>query len=289
MSICYLNGEFLPREKACISPMDRGFLFGDGAYEVIPVYARQPFRLDAHLRRLENTLAGLGIPQPHARAQWAAHIETLVARNAADEQAVYVQVTRGVDEKRNHAFPERICPTVFMMSDPLAPVPEAQMAEGVSMISLEDNRWLRCDLKTTALLANCLLRQQAVAEGCAEALLLRDGFLTEGSASNIFVVCEGVLVAPPKSHLILPGITYDVVLELAAEHGLPYETRAIAESEVRSADEIWMTSSTKEVLPVSRLDGRPVGSGRPGPVWQQMHAWFVACRNGEQHHGRSAT
>ena len=289
MSFCYLNGEFLPREQACISPMDRGFLFGDGAYEVIPVYARQPFRLEAHLRRLENTLAGLGIPQPHARAEWAAYIEALVAHNAGDDQAVYVQVTRGVDERRNHAFPERASPTVFMMSDPLAPVPEVQLAEGVGMISLEDNRWLRCDLKTTALLANCLLRQQAVAAGCAEALLLRDGFLTEGSASNIFVVCEGVLVAPPKSHLILPGITYDVVLELAAEYGLPYETRAIAESEVRSADEIWMTSSTKEVLPVTRLDGRPVGSGRPGAVWQQMHAWFVACRNGEKRHGRSAT
>ncbi|PTD95818.1 D-amino acid aminotransferase [Pseudothauera lacus] len=279
MSICYLDGQYLPLAEARVSPLDRSFLFGDGAYEVIPVYSRRPFRLEEHIARLGNTLAALRLPDPHSAVQWADMVREVVARNAWEDQSVYLQVSRGADDKRNHAFPAVIRPTVFMMSDALLTPPAAQLDSGVAAVSAADFRWLRCDLKTVALLANCLLRQHAVEQGCAESILFRDGFLTEGAASNIFIVRDGVMLTPPKSHLMLPGITYDVVLELAARHGLPHEVREILEDEVRSADEIWMTSSTKEVLAITTLDGRPVGSGRPGPVGRQMHAWYQDFKN----------
>lgn len=282
MSICFLNGGFMPRAEARISPMDRGFLFGDGVYEVIPVYGGKPFQLDAHIARLERSLAGIRMANPYSRAEWTDLVCRLVAAHPWTEQAVYLQVTRGTDTVRNHAFPRDVPPTVFMMADPLPPVPDEQMQSGVAVVSAVDNRWLRCDLKTTALLANCLLRQLAVEQGCAETVLFRDGFLTEGSASNIFVVKGGVLQAPPKSHLMLPGITYDVVLDLARKHGQPVEVRDIAEDEVRRADELWLTSSTKEVLPITRLDGQPVGNGRPGPVTLRLHGWYqLAKASGE--------
>ncbi|MBI4754847.1 MAG: D-amino acid aminotransferase [Betaproteobacteria bacterium] len=274
MGTVYLNGEFMPAEAARISPMDRGFLFGDGAYEVIPVYSRRCFRLEQHLHRLQATLDGIGLPNPHAVAEWMTLIETVVARNGDEDQSVYLQITRGADVKRDHAFPRGVPPTVFITSSPLV-TPGAQLREqGVAGVTAVDYRWLRCDLKTISLLANCMLRQQAVDAGAAETLLLRDGYLTEGAASSIFIVRDGTLLAPPKSHLVLPGITYDVVLELAARHGLPHEVRDIPEAQVRSADEIWMTSSTREVLPITRLDGQPVGSGCPGPVAARMHAWY---------------
>jgi D-alanine transaminase len=274
MSVCYLNGRFLPLAEASISPMDRGFLFGDGAYEVIPVYSRRPFRAAEHIERLGNTLEAIRLPNPHDAAGWAAIVDEVVARNPWADQSVYLQVTRGADDKRNHAFPAVTRPTVFLMSDELLTTPPEQLASGVGAVSAADFRWLRCDLKTVALLANCLLRQQAVDAGCAEAVLFRDGFLTEGSASNIFVVRDGVLLAPPKSHLMLPGITYDVVLELAARHGMAHEVREILEDEVRVADELWMTSSTKEVLAITTLDDRPVGDGKPGPLGRKMYAWY---------------
>ncbi|MBC9072923.1 D-amino acid aminotransferase [Thauera sp. CAU 1555] len=279
MSICYLDGQYLPLEQARVSPMDRGFLFGDGGYEVIPVYSRRPFRLEEHIVRLGHTLAAIGLPDPHSAAEWAAIVREIVARNDWQDQSVYLQVTRGADDKRNHAFPAEVRPTVFLMSDALVTPSVAQLESGVAAVSAADFRWLRCDLKTIALLANCLLRQQAVAQGCAETILFRDGFLTEGAASNIFIVRDGVMLTPPKSHLMLPGITYDVVLELAQRHGLAHEVREILEDEVRAADEIWMTSSTKEVLAITTLDGRPVGSGRPGPVGRQMHAWYQDFKN----------
>lgn len=279
MSICYLDGQYLPLSEARVSPMDRGFLFGDGAYEVIPVYSRRPFRLEEHIARLGNTLEALRLPNPHGADAWAAIVRELVARNDWQDQSVYLQVTRGADDKRNHAFPAVIRPTVFLMSDALLTPPAAQLESGVGAVSAADFRWLRCDLKTVALLANCLLRQQAVEQGCAETILFRDGFLTEGAASNIFIVRDGVMLTPPKSHLMLPGITYDVVLELAQRHGLAHEVREILEDEVRAADEIWMTSSTKEVLAITTLDGRPVGNGRPGPVGRQMHAWYQDFKN----------
>lgn len=279
MSLCYLNGHYLPLAEARVSPMDRGFLFGDGAYEVIPVYSRRPFRLDEHLARLGNTLAALRLPDPHTADEWRAVVGEIVARNPWEDQSVYLQVTRGADERRNHAFPALVRPTVFLTTEPLLTPPDAQRERGVAAVSAADFRWLRCDLKTVSLLANCLLRQAAVDQGCAETVLFRDGFLTEGAASNIFVVRDGVLLAPPKSHLMLPGITYDVVLELAARHGLPHAVREILEDEVRGADELWMTSSTKEVLPVTTLDGRPVGDGKPGPLARQMYAWYQDFKN----------
>ncbi|WP_332671640.1 D-amino acid aminotransferase [Aromatoleum sp.] len=274
MSVCFLNGEFGPLADARISPLDRGFLFGDGAYEVIPVYSRRPFRLEQHLQRLANTLEAIRLPNPHAPSEWAAMVGEIVARNPWDDQSVYLQVSRGCGERRNHAFPMLTRATVFLMSDELVTVPAVQLENGVSAVSAADFRWLRCDLKSTALLANCLLRQLAVDHGCAETVLFRDGFLTEGSASNIVIVQDGVMIAPPKSHLMLPGVTYDVVLELAARHGLPHEVREILEDEVRAAEEIWMTSSTKEVLAITTLDDRAVGNGRPGPVSRQMYTWY---------------
>lgn len=273
-AICYLDGEYLPLDQARVSPMDRGFLFADGGYEVIPVYSRQPFRLEQHLARLDNTLSGLEIANPHGDARWRELIGETIVRNVWHDQSVYVQVTRGCEGRRNHAFPHGLAPTVFITSEALVTVPAAQREAGVSAITAADFRWLRCDLKTIALLANCLLRNQALKAGCVEAILLRDGFLTEGSASNIFVVRDGIMLAPPKSHLMLPGITYDVVLELAAANGLRHRVREILEQELRSADEIWLTSSTKEVLPITRLDGHPVGDGRPGPVARQMYDWY---------------
>lgn len=279
MSICYLDGTYLPLTEARISPMDRGFLFGDGAYEVIPVYSRRPFRIAEHIARLGRTLDAVRIANPHTAADWEAIVNELVARNAWVDQSIYLHVSRGPDERRNHAFPAVVRPTVFLMSEALVTPSAEALASGVAAVSAADFRWARCDLKTTALLANCLLRQVAIDKGCAETVLFRDGFLTEGAASNIFVVRDGVLLAPPKSHLMLPGITYDVVLELAATHGLEHRVREILEDEVRTADELWLTSSTKEVLAITSLDGRPIGDGRPGPVGREMHAWYQEFKN----------
>lgn len=274
----YLNGQFLPIEEAKISPLDRGFLFGDGAYEVIPVYSRQPFRLAEHLRRLQATLDGIFLENPYPNEVWRKLIDHLIAVNEAADQSVYIQITRGADVKRDHAFPKNIAPTVFIFSTPLLTPSAEQRASGVAAITAVDNRWLRCDLKTTSLLANVLLRQQAVDRACAETILLRDGYLTEGAASNIFIVRKDVLLAPPKSQYMLPGITYDVVLQLAALHGMLYAVRDIAEAELHVADEIWMTSSTREILPVTTLDGKPVGTGKPGPVAEKMYTWYCAFR-----------
>lgn len=278
----YLNGQFLPIGEAKISPLDRGFLFGDGAYEVIPVYSRRPFRIDEHLRRLQATLDGIRLANPHTAAEWRALVGHVVdAAEGAEftDQSVYIQVTRGADVKRDHPFPQGVPPTVFIFTAPLVTTPAAVREAGIAAVSALDNRWLRCDLKTTSLLANVLLRQQAIDAGCVETVMLRDGYLTEGAASNIFVVSDGILLAPPKDHRMLPGITYDIVLELAARHGMPCEVREIPEAELRAADELWMTSSTKEVLPITTLDGKPVGSGRPGPAARRMYAWYCAFRD----------
>jgi D-alanine transaminase len=274
MSAVFLNGQFMPIAEAKVSAMDRGFLFGDGAYEVIPVYSRRPFRLAEHLARLRHTLDGIRLANPLSEEEWTRLIGEIVARNEGEDQSVYLQITRGADTKRNHAFPVRVTPTVYIMSEPLVTPPPSQRETGIAAVSAPDVRWLRCDLKTTSLLANCLLRQLAVDAGCVETILFRDGCMTEGAASNIFALKNGVLLAPPKNHLMLPGITYDVVLELAAKHGLPCEVRDVLEDEARAADELWMTSSTKEVLPITLLDGQPIGTGRPGPVFRKMYAWY---------------
>lgn len=274
MSVCYLDGQWQDLAEARVSPMDRGFLFGDGAYEVIPAYSGRAFRLDEHLRRLENTLRVLELPNPHDRAAWRDIVRGAVERNPWPDQSVYLQVTRGVGEVRQHAFPKVVKPTVFLMSEALVGPSDETREKGVSAITAADFRWLRCDLKTVSLLANCLLKQHAAEKDCTETVLFRDGFLTEGAASSIFVVLGGVLYVPPKSHLMLPGITYDVVLELARDMGMPHQVREVLEEEVRSAEEVWMASSTKEVLPITRLDDRPVGKGKPGPMAAQMYEWY---------------
>ena len=279
MARVFLNGRWLAQDQAHVSVMDRGFLFGDGVYELIPVYSRQPFRLEQHLGRLQQSLDGIGLANPHRPEEWIALVAQLAREAEWEDQSIYIQVTRGPMAVRNHAFPKQVTPTVLLLAEPMATPPASQRAQGIAVVSTADIRWLRCDLKTTSLLANCLLRQMAVAAGCVETVLFRDGFLTEGSASSIFVVKDGVLLAPIKNHLMLPGITYDVVLELAAQHGLPHAVRDITEAETRAADELWMCSSTKEVLPIVSLDGRPVGArvgagATPGPVFARMYAWY---------------
>lgn len=265
----YLNGRWLPLAEACVPVLDRGFIFGDGVYEVVPVYSRVPFRLGEHLRRLQYSLDNIKLANPHSEAEWSALIHELIARNEGEDQYLYLQITRG-PARRDHAFPKVVTPTVFMMSTPLPQPDPALKASGVRAISAVDNRWLRCDIKSISLLPNVLLRQLAVEAGAMEAVLLRDGFLTEGAASNIFVVKDGALHAPPKDHLMLAGITYDVVVELARADGIPVAIRRIPEAEVRAADELWLTSSTREVLPITELDGRPVGAGVPGPLFARM-------------------
>jgi D-alanine transaminase len=275
--IVYLNGEFMPADEARIPVLDRGFIFGDGVYEVIPVYSRRPFRMAEHFQRLQRSLDAVRIANPLTGPEWVRLIDEIVARNAGDDQSIYLQVTRGV-AKRDHGFPRDAKQTVFVMSSPLVTPAADKVERGVPAVTTTDYRWLRCDVKSVSLLANCLLRQHAVDAGAEEVVMLRDGYLSEGSSSNVFAVRNGVLLAPPKNHLVLPGITYDVVLELAAATRLPVEVREIPETEVRSADELWLTSSTKEVLAISTLDGKPVGSGRPGEVFRTMYAEFQAFK-----------
>jgi D-alanine transaminase len=269
----FLNGRFLPIDEAKIPVLDRGFIFGDGVYELVPVYSRVAFRLDEHLARLERSLAETKIRNPYSRTQWRDIIYRLVDAQPFEDQGVYFQVTRGV-AKRDHAFPKGVEPTVFMMSSPLVTPPRELVEKGAAAVSAQDNRWLRCDIKSISLIGNCLLRQLSAEGGETETILFRDGKLTEASASNVFAVKRGVILSPAKSNLILPGITYDVVTELARANGLPFEFRDVAEGEVRSADEVWVTSSSKEVLAIVTLDGKPVGEGRPGPVFARMYALY---------------
>ena len=265
----FLNGRLLPIEQATVSVLDRGFIFGDGVYELVPVYSRVPFRLEEHLARLERSLGETRIRNPYSRAHWRAHIYALIDAQPFEDQGIYFQVTRGV-AKRDHAFPENVEPTVFMMSNPLVNPQPAQVEKGASAVSAPDYRWLRCDIKSISLIGNCLLRQTSAEAGGAETILFRDGKLTEASASNVFIVKRGVIQSPPKSNLILPGITYDVVVELARANGLPLEFKDIPEADVRAADELWVSSSSKEVLAIVELDGKRIGDGRPGPVFRRM-------------------
>ncbi len=269
----FLNGRLLPLEQATVSVLDRGFIFGDGVYEVVPVYSRVPFRLDEHLARLERSLAEIRIRNPYSRAEWRKHIYQLIDAQSFEDQGIYFQVTRGV-AKRDHAFPKGVEPTVFMMANPLTNPPAAQVEKGGVAVSATDNRWLRCDIKSISLVGNCLLRQLSAEDGAAETILFRDGKLTEASASNVFIVKAGVIQSPPKSNLILPGITYDVVLELARANAMPLELRDVAEAQVRAADELWVTSSSKEVLAIVELDGKPIGDARPGPVFRRMYQLY---------------
>jgi len=271
--LVYLNGEYLPPDQAKISAFDRGFVFADGVYEVIPAYGGRPFRLPQHLARLDNSLAGIRLANPLAACDWQTIFTRLVEAGGGGDQSVYLQVTRGPAE-RDHAFPKQITPTVFAYSQPLKYPESSQLAAGVAAITVPDIRWLRCDIKAIALLPNVLMRQQATEQGAAEAILIRDGLMTEGSASNIFLVLKGTLVTPPKGPFILPGVTRDLALELARAHGLACEERAVTEAELRNADELMLSSSTKELLPITRLDGKPVGSGKPGPLHARLHALY---------------
>jgi D-alanine transaminase len=264
----YLNGTFLPLGEAKVSVLDRGFLFGDGVYEVIPVYAGQPFRLAEHLRRLQRSLEGIRMVSPLSDSEWAAVFNRLI--DGEEDQSIYLQITRGVGPRRDHAFPKGVDPTVFVMCTPIAAIP----ASGVRAITVDDIRWRWCHIKAITLLANVLQRQQAVDEGCAEAILVRDGFALEGAASNLFVVLGGVLLTPPESQDILPGITRDLLVELAAAHSIPLHERPVTVAELATAEEVWVTSSTREVLPIIELDGRKVGNGQPGPVWERMNGLY---------------
>lgn len=279
--IVYLNGRFLPLDDAKISVLDRGFIYGDGVYELIPVYRREPYRLPQHLARLQRSLDGIRLANPHTVAEWESIIRELVARTPFDDQGVYFQVTRGA-AKRDHSFPMGVAPTVFMMGNPL-PLPTAEQVErGVAVVTATDERWLHCDLKTISLLGNVLARQLATDAGAVEAVLFRNGFLTEASASNVFIVRDGVVLAPPKDNQILPGITYDAAFELARGGELAVEVRPIPRDEALSADEMWLSSSTKEVLAVTSVDGSPFANGMPGPVFRRMYELFQASKRRSQ-------
>jgi D-alanine transaminase len=273
--IVYLNGAFLPIEEARIPVLDRGFIYGDGVYEYIPVYRRQAFRLPQHLARLQHSLDGIRLANPHTDAEWASIVAELVARQPFDDQGVYFQVTRGV-AKRDHAFPAGVAPTVFMMSNPLATPSAEQIERGVAVVTAEDNRWRHCDLKTISLVGNVLMRQLAADAGAVETVMFRDGNLTEASASNVLVVIGAGIVAPPRDNLILPGITYGATYEFAQEAGIPFSIRPVSRAEALGANEMWLTSSTKEVLAITTVDGVPFAGGKPGPVFRKMHALFQA-------------
>lgn len=273
MNIVYLNNEFLPAEQACVPVLDRGFIFGDGVYEVIPAYGGKLFRLDEHLQRLQNSLAAVRIPNPLSKDGWHTMLNELVVQNTGDDQSVYLQVTRGAAQ-RDHAMPDDPVPTVFAMSNPLHPVSQEIREHGIAAISLDDIRWQRCHIKAISLLPNILLRQEALDQNAAEAILIRDGLATEGAASNLFIVKDGTLTTPPTGPFLLPGITRDLILELAAANDIPHQEKDIRQAELQSADEIWLTSSTKEILPVTQLDGKAVASGQPGPLHRRMLALY---------------
>ena len=273
----YLNGKFLALEDAKVSVLDRGFIFGDGVYELVPVYHRQPYRLAQHLARLQRSLDGIRLSNPHPAARWEAIIRELIARQPFEDQGVYFQVTRGVAE-RDHTFPADVSATVFMMSNPLATPPAEQLERGVAVVTAADERWLHCDWKTISLVGNVLARQLAADHGAIETVMFRDGYLTEASASNVLIVKQGTIIAPPKDNLILPGITYDATWELAHDARLPFELRPVTKDEALGADEMWLSSSTKEVLAVTTLDGKPFAGGRPGPMFRRMHALYQASK-----------
>jgi D-alanine transaminase len=276
LPVCYLNGEYLPLAEARVSPFDRAFLFGDAVYEVVPVYASRPFRLREHLDRLARSLAGIRMEPPLTHAGWGGILKTLIERNGGGDQYVYFQVTRGAELARNHAWPAGLEPTVFAFANTLEAISPTLLEQGVAAITAQDTRWARRDIKSTALLANTLLKKLAVDAGAFETILLERGELTEGSSTTVHVITGGEIHTPPNGHHILPGTTRDVVTELAARTGIPSANRRVTEEELRAADEIWLAFSTRGLLPVTRLDGKPVRTGKPGPLFERIHAAFVS-------------
>jgi D-alanine transaminase len=280
LPICYLNGSLMPLREARVSPLDRSFLLGDGVYEVIPARGSKTRRLAANLARLSHSLQELRIRNPHSAEQWARIIEQLIAANGGGDVYVYLQVSRGAEYGRNHAPLPDIEPTVFAFCAPL-PLPTAAVLEhGVSCITASDTRWARCDIKSVALLANVLLRQQAIDAGAAEIILLRDGNLTEASASSVEVIIDGEIRTPPNSPQLLPGTTRSLVEELADQHDISRRVAAVSEAQLRTADEVWLTAATRGVIAVTMLDGKPIGNGKPGPLWRRMHQLIEAYWGG---------
>ena len=276
-SLCYLNGAYKPLSQAQVSVLDRGFLFGDGIYEIVPVYGRKLFRFDEHMARLNRSLGKIRIANPHSSDEWLERCRKLVAALAetegADDQVVYIQVTRGVTP-RDHVMPEGITPTVFMMSNPMKPPTAEQRHHGVACTTARDFRWERGDIKSISLLGNVLARQMSADHGAVETIMFRDGWLTEAAACNVWVVKDGAFLGPPKSEHVLEGIRVELLHELCEEEGIAYNLKPISEADVRSADEVILSSATKEVLPVTKLDGEPVGHGalrgKPGPVYARL-------------------
>ena len=284
-NLCYLNGEYSPLSQAKVSVLDRGFIFGDGVYEVVPVYGRKLFRFDEHMARLGRSLAKLRIDNPHGRAEWLERcrklIDSLAEHGGTSDQTVYLQVTRGV-AVRDHVMPEGITPTVFMMASPMKPASGEQRHQGVACVTARDFRWERGDIKSVSLLGNVLARQMSADHGALETVMFRDGFLTEASGSNVWVVQEGAVLGPPKSEHVLEGIRYELIRELCDECGIAFNLRPIAEAEVVAADELLLSSATKEVLPVTTLDGDAVGHGalrgKPGPVYANLHEAYQRAK-----------
>lgn len=280
----YLNGEYIPQDEARISVLDRGFLFGDGVYEVIPVYAGKLFRFEQHIERLNNSLSAILMEPPHSLEEWRTIAEKLIAQLPGKDQAVYLQVTRGATSKRDHAIPVNIEPTRFVMTR-AAKTPDPSIKDGLTAITLDDIRWKHCNIKAITLLANVLAKHQASEDGADEAILIRNDKAMEGSASNLFIVRDGLVITPPKSDFLLPGITRDLAIELAQEAGIPYCEAEISKEDLQVADEIWITSSTKEIAPIISLDNKRVGDGKPGPVWQKINAHYDACKERLRLHG----
>lgn len=271
--IVYLNGALTPLSEAKVPVLDRGFIFGDGVYEVIPMYGRRLFRAKQHMTRLFRSLNEIRIPNPHTEEEWMALIAQVADAHPADTQLIYMQVTRGV-AKRMHAFPPEATPTVFIMTNALTLPTAAAVANGVACVSVEDRRWMRCDIKSTSLLGNVLAAQHAAEHGALEAIQFRDGFLTEGASSNVWIVKAGKLMVPPKDHLILEGIRYGLIEELCASCNIPFEARRITRDEVFAADEVLLSSAGREVLAVASIDGNPVADGKPGAVFRRLHAAY---------------
>jgi D-alanine transaminase len=275
LPICYLNGDYLALADARVSPLDRAFLFGDAVYEVLPVYAERPFRLREHLDRLTRSLSGIRMPPPLSHAEWGEICRQLIARNGGGDQYLYLQVTRGAEFGRNHAWPEGMKPTLFAFATALDPASPHMLEHGVSVITAPDTRWARRDIKSTALLANTLLKKLAADADAFETIMLEHGELTEGSSTTVHTVTQGQIRTPPNGHRILPGTTRGVVGELAARLGVVSLSCRVTEEDLRAADEIWLAFATRGLLPVTQLDGKPVGDGKPGRLFKRMHAAFV--------------
>lgn len=269
-NIVYLNGQYLPVEEATISVLDRGFLFGDGIYEVIPVFGDKLLRLSEHLNRLKNSLNRISCLNPYSDEEWLTIFSTLLAKNTGGDRAIYLQISRGVYSKRDLAAKTEATPTIFSMVLQVSQSNLEVISAGILVITVDDFRWNACDIKSTSLVANVMLKQQAADANVEDAILIKNGFVTEGTASNVFIVKDNVLITPPTSCQLLPGITRDLVIEIAKNNAILVEEREIQEVELSGADEIWMTSSTREIAPVIGLNGEVVGSGAAGVMWKKV-------------------